>query len=158
MQPMEVLLNTIWLLVAIGAFLLWRPERSRKARPSPRPRQTLSQFLALACALVLLFPVISLTDDLHAEQAAMEDSSRSVMKARNMVQGCLRAGGSSFMAAVTHAPYSAAALHLFSGSVVLVETPRSLPYSDFRARRSLTSFQAYKRFQLAAPDEWLISV
>jgi hypothetical protein len=79
--------------------------------------------LALACALVLLFPVISLTDDLHAEQAAMEDSSRSVMKARNMLQGCLRAGNSSFMAAVTHAPYSTAVLHLFSGAAPLVDTP-----------------------------------
>ena len=115
---MEVFLNSIWLVVAISAFLL----RQREREPERREHNSRYRFLALACALVLLFPVISLTDDLHAEQAAMEDSSRSVMKVRNMVQGCLRAGSSSFLAAVTHAPYSAAPLHLFLGTVVLIET------------------------------------
>ncbi len=115
---MEVFLNSIWLVVAISAFLFWQTERE----PERREHNRRYRFLALACALVLLFPVISLTDDLHAEQAAMEDSSRSVMKAWNRVQGCLRAGRSSFLAAVTHAPYSAAPRHLFLGTVVLVET------------------------------------
>ena len=64
---MEVLLNTIWLLVAIGAFLFWRPERYR-GTPTARDHDRSFGILALACALVLLFPVISLTDDLHAEQ------------------------------------------------------------------------------------------
>jgi choline-glycine betaine transporter len=115
---MEVFLNSIWLVAAISAFLLWPGERE----PERREHNSRYRFLALACALVMLFPVISLTDDLHAEQAAMEDSSRSVMKARNMVQGCPRAGSSSFLAVVTHAPYSAAPLHLFLGTVVLIET------------------------------------
>jgi len=121
-QPMEGALNTVWLLVVIGAFLFWRPEKYR-GNPSNRVHGRSLAILALACALVLLFPVISLTDDLHAEQAAMEDSSRAVMKARNMVQGCLRAGSSSVMAAATHGALAAAALHLSSGVVVLVETP-----------------------------------
>jgi hypothetical protein len=38
------------------------------------PLQTL---LALGCTLVLLFPVISASDDLHAMRAEMEDSSIS---------------------------------------------------------------------------------
>ena len=118
---MEVLLNATWLLVAVEAFLFWRPAKF-KGTPTDRGQGAFFGIVALACALVLLFPVISLTDDLHAEQAAMEDSSRSVMKARNRVQGCLRAGRSLFLAAVTHAPYSAAPLHLFLGTVVLVET------------------------------------
>ncbi len=118
---MEVLLNTIWLLVAVGAFLIWRP---MKIRGTPTDRGLGNSFgiVALACALVLLFPVVSLTDDLHAEQVALEGSSRSLMKARNMAQGSLRAGSSSFVAAVGNAPYLAAALHLFSGLVVPVET------------------------------------
>jgi len=120
-RHMEVLLNTIWLLVVIGAFLFWRPERYRGA-PTGRGHGKSFGIVALACALVLLFPVISLTDDLHAEQAAMEDSSRSVMKARNMVQGCLRTGSSSSIAAVPCAASSAAALPWSSGTVVLVET------------------------------------
>ncbi|HMD85832.1 MAG TPA: hypothetical protein VKO18_14150 [Terriglobia bacterium] len=118
---MEVLLNAIWLLVAAGAFLFWRPAKF-KGTPTDRGHGRSFGIVALACALVLLFPVISLTDDLHAEQVAMEDSSRSVMKARNMVHGCLRAGSFFFVAAVINAPSSAAALHLFSGLVVPVET------------------------------------
>jgi len=118
---MEVLLNAIWLLVAMGTFVFWCPRRRRGTR-SDREHDLSFVMLALAVALVLLFPVISLTDDLHAEQAAMEDSSRSVMKARHMVQACLRAGTSSLMAVVSHAPFSAATPYLFSGLVVPVET------------------------------------
>ncbi len=118
---MEVLLNAIWLLVAIGAFLFWRPEKYRKT-PTAHDRNTTFGILALACALVLLFPVISLTDDLNAEQVAMEDSSRTVMKARGLAQQCLRAARVPFMAAVSTTPFSADPLHVFSGSVVLVET------------------------------------
>jgi len=119
---MEVLLNTLWLLVAIGTFLFWRPERSKRA-PAVRGHGRILAILALACALLLLFPVISLTDDLHAEQAAMEDSSRSVTKARNMVHGALRTGSSLFTAAVPPAASSVVALQMFLGTVTLVETP-----------------------------------
>jgi len=121
-HPMEVLLNTVWLLVAIGAFLIWRPE-VRRGSPMERGHGKSLALLALACALVVLFPVISLTDDLHAEQAAMEDSSRSVMKARNLVQGCLRAGNSCFLPAATQGSFVAATLRVSSGAVVLAETP-----------------------------------
>jgi hypothetical protein len=120
---MEVLLNTTWLLVAIGAFLFWQVEGEDNARRREHNRRY--RFLALAVALILLFPVISLTDDLHAEQAAMEDSSRSVIKARHMLKECLGAGRSSFMALVPHGPDPAAALRLFQGNVVLIEN-RSL--------------------------------
>jgi hypothetical protein len=88
---MEVLLNTIWLLVAIGAVLFWHAP-GQEGTAAPRDHSQSCRVVALACVLILLVPVISVTDDLHQEQAVMEDSSRSVMKARNMVQGCLRAG------------------------------------------------------------------
>lgn len=119
---MEVLLNWIWLLLAIGAYLFWWTTEEGSARQR-REHNCRYRILSLACALILLFPVISLTDDLHAEQATMEDSSRSVMKARNMVQGCLRAGNSPSSAATAYTPDSAAGLHLFSGLVTPVEIP-----------------------------------
>jgi hypothetical protein len=119
---MEVFLNSIWLLVAIGAFLFWQVD-GEKGTIRRREHSSRYRILALAVALVLLFPVISLTDDLHSEQAAMEDSSRSVMKARSLAQGCLRASRAPFVAAVVKAPYAAAVLHLFQGAVVLAETP-----------------------------------
>jgi hypothetical protein len=117
---MEVLLNIIWVLVAMGAFLFWQAQVEGAARR--REHNSRYRFLALTVALVLLFPVISLTDDLHAEQAAMEDSSRSLMKARNMAQGYLRAGGSSFLTAVTNSPHLHSTQCLFSGAVLVIET------------------------------------
>src|ERR1019366_132370 len=123
---MEVLLNTTWLMVAIAAFLFWQVEM--EGTPGCHKHNRRYAFLALAVFLILLFPVISLTDDLHAEQAAMEDSSRSVMKARNTLQSCLRAGSASFVATVTHAADPAAALRLLLGTVILIEAPlRCLP-------------------------------
>ena len=69
---MEIGLNFLWLLLAVAAFLVWGREA---ARPSTRPHAL--KLAALGCALALLFPVISVTDDLHAQQAVMEDSNPS---------------------------------------------------------------------------------
>jgi hypothetical protein len=71
---MELLLNLAWLLLAVPAYWLWR----RGATSRGQGKVTSLQFiLALACALILLFPVISATDDLHAMRAAMEDAAVS---------------------------------------------------------------------------------
>ena len=118
---MEVLLNVTWLMVAVGAFFYWQAQVEGAARR--REHKSRYRLLALTVALLLLFPVISLTDDLHAEQAAMEDSSRSLMKARNIAQGCPGAGSASFVAVVTHPPFPAAVLHCFLGLVVQLEAP-----------------------------------
>lgn len=71
---MELLLNLAWILLVLPGYWLWRRgEGARAAR-----RVTALQFLlALGCGLVLLFPVISATDDLHAMRAEMEESSTS---------------------------------------------------------------------------------
>lgn len=80
---MELLLNLAWLLLAIPAFQLWR-----KSKPANQPCRftSLQCLLALSCALVVLFPVISATDDLHAMRAEMDESpvsKRSVRQASN---------------------------------------------------------------------------
>jgi hypothetical protein len=80
---MELLLNLAWLLLAIPAYQLWRNSTPRKRRYGFSSRQCL---LALGCVLVLLFPVISATDDLHAMRAEMEESpasKRSIRQAGN---------------------------------------------------------------------------
>jgi len=65
---MEVLLNILWFalcnLVAWCWLRRWRHDRHR--------RSMAVQLWALVCLLVLLFPVISATDDLYAARAAME--------------------------------------------------------------------------------------
>jgi hypothetical protein len=75
---MELFLNLCWLSLLVPACLLWRRRvlflglHSRSASSVVPPLVFLS---VLACALVLLFPVISATDDLHAMRAEMEESS-----------------------------------------------------------------------------------
>ncbi len=84
---MELLLNALWLLTAAGAITFWY-YGSGRARTTSLQKQTLfGQFVLLGCALILLFPVISVTDDLHAQQAVMEDSSRIASRARRAMQG-----------------------------------------------------------------------
>jgi hypothetical protein len=72
---MEHLLNLLWLLLMVPGYRVWR-KRYRNS-------ESFRCLLALACALVLLFPVISATDDLRAMRQEMEDSPpfRRVLKA-----------------------------------------------------------------------------
>jgi hypothetical protein len=69
---MELLLNLAWLLLVLPGYWLWRRSAHSRAARHVNARQCL---LALGCVLVLLFPVISATDDLHAMRAEMEESS-----------------------------------------------------------------------------------
>jgi hypothetical protein len=70
---MELLLNLVWLLLVMPAYYLWRNARDAQRCTGLRSLQFL---LALGCGLVLLFPVVSATDDLHAVRAEMEESSK----------------------------------------------------------------------------------
>jgi hypothetical protein len=67
---MELLLNLAWLLLALPAYWLWRSRATRKV-------SSLQCLLALGCLLVMLFPVVSATDDLRAMRAEMEESPTS---------------------------------------------------------------------------------
>src|ERR1017187_1487735 len=74
---MELLLNLIWLTLAAGALLAF-------LRVQPGSARTVSgrkALLALACVVVLLFPVVSASDDLHPAQAVMEEASKRVQLA-----------------------------------------------------------------------------
>jgi hypothetical protein len=68
---MELLLNLTWLLLALPAFLLWRGCRSASAG---RRFTAIQCVLALGCMLIMLFPVVSATDDLRAMRAEVEES------------------------------------------------------------------------------------
>jgi len=71
---MELLLNLAWLFLALPAYWVWR--RGVESRLARRV-SALQCLLALACVLILLFPVISATDDLHVMRIEMEDSAAS---------------------------------------------------------------------------------
>jgi hypothetical protein len=72
LEVMELFLNLAWTLLALPAYWLWRSARGVR---SQRHFSSLQCLLALASVLVLLFPVISATDDLLAMRAEIEESA-----------------------------------------------------------------------------------
>ena len=68
---MELVLNLAWLLLALPAYWLWCGSRTASAE---RKFSSLQCLLALGCVLVILFPVVSATDDLIAMRTEMEES------------------------------------------------------------------------------------
>jgi hypothetical protein len=74
---LELLLNIVWALMVTASLLFWRRLSSASEHCSRRPVIAL---VSLVCILVLLFPVISATDDLHVAEFAMEDSGRKVLR------------------------------------------------------------------------------
>jgi hypothetical protein len=73
---MELLLNLLWLTLALPALWMWRRE-SVFAQGHRRRFDGVRPFVILGCVLMLLFPVVSATDDLHAMRQEMEESSPS---------------------------------------------------------------------------------
>jgi len=73
---MELFLNLCWLALLWPAFLLWQ----RRTSSSRSARGSLLIVCTLGCVLVLLFPVISASDDLHASAQAIEESKRSLQQ------------------------------------------------------------------------------
>jgi hypothetical protein len=71
---MELLLNLVWLLLALPAFWLWRGSKTAKGGPRFTALQCV---LALGCMLFILFPVVSATDDLRAMRNETEESPAS---------------------------------------------------------------------------------
>lgn len=70
---MELLLNILWLMLALPAIWIWRQEPARLAASRGFGRCRL--VLLLGCILILLFPVVSATDDLHAMRPEIEESN-----------------------------------------------------------------------------------
>ena len=89
---METILNLVWLIVTVAAIWLWR-FRWSASRPNPS-YNTRMEAAAMVCFLALLFPVISLTDDLHPEIALVDAASGK----RN---ACLIAASSPHVRAAT---------------------------------------------------------
>jgi hypothetical protein len=66
----ELLFNALWFVIAAVAVIALLRNRHRV----PEQRQLLLHLGALLCAAAILFPSISLSDDLHFEAFIVEDS------------------------------------------------------------------------------------
>jgi hypothetical protein len=70
---MEVFLNIVWVVIAAASLCVWRTRWIHDRRGSPFALWR--QWTAFTCALVLLFFMVSLTDDLHSELVVFEECS-----------------------------------------------------------------------------------
>jgi lipopolysaccharide export LptBFGC system permease protein LptF len=99
----ELLLNVVWLTIVVAAFVVV-PRRSSRAT------------LGIACILVLLFPIISVSDDLALDGNSLEEALAIVVAILMLAVGLLA------LARVEHV-LSAPALIL----VAIPSDPRSPP-------------------------------
>jgi hypothetical protein len=76
---MELLLNILWLMLTLPAIWLWL--RDPACVQSSRRLGNMRPILLLGCVLVLLFPVVSATDDMHVMRPELEESSSAKRQA-----------------------------------------------------------------------------
>jgi len=74
MSPMEFVLNAVWLAIVAGAFTVI-PRRSSRAT------------LGLACILVILFPIISISDDFALDSNSLEEALAIIVSLLILVAG-----------------------------------------------------------------------
>jgi hypothetical protein len=72
---MELFLNLLWMLIAVGLLGAWRTRWVHQRHRGPR--HSLQEWSALSIALVLLFFAVSMTDDMHSKIVALEECSTS---------------------------------------------------------------------------------
>jgi hypothetical protein len=72
----ELILNAVWLAIVAGAFTVI-PRRSSRAT------------IGIACILVLLFPIISVSDDLALDGNSLEEALAIVVALLVLVAGFL---------------------------------------------------------------------
>jgi hypothetical protein len=70
---MELFLNILWVVIAVACLCVWRT--CWAGQPREREHASWRQWTAFVCALVLLFFMVSLTDDLHSELVVFEECS-----------------------------------------------------------------------------------
>jgi hypothetical protein len=71
---MELALNLIWVCVALFGCALLGSNLSRASKPSVGRPSNRQKMIAMGCALIILFFVISMTDDLHDQEIFVEES------------------------------------------------------------------------------------
>lgn len=124
---LEATLNLLWLSVALAAFGCFRSQRRALSAAARRRFGRLYGRLALGCALVLLFPVLSITDELHAQPAVMAGSSRVARKLQKAVPGKQDCGNHAAVPAATRPENPVCSPISFLGKIVPQQTRLRLP-------------------------------
>jgi hypothetical protein len=78
---METLLNALWVAICMGLVFAWHGHWLSQIRRRVHADAARQSFVSLICLLALLFPAISLSDDLHAVVLALPDTKSSSVAA-----------------------------------------------------------------------------
>jgi hypothetical protein len=136
-MTMETILNLVWLAVTLAALWLWR-FRWKGARRKPGHDVRL-EAVAMVCVLALLFPVISLTDDLHPEvipaEAASSKRALCLLQAKQTHGGTHAGTNQHFLFACLRESLTPGKLE-FSCLVLLLPVSQPLSGSSVRSGRA----------------------
>jgi hypothetical protein len=139
---METILNLIWLAVTLAGLYVWR-FRWFPSRGNQRER-IFPEAVATLCLIALLFPVISLTDDLHPEIMIAE-----CVSAKGSLSLIIAGGRHAHDSITTHHTHTQTALMTvpltrmdqFSADFVhAVQILQTISSSDVRSARAPPSF------------------
>jgi hypothetical protein len=139
---METILNLIWLVVTLAGVWVWR-FRWFPSRGNQRER-IFPEAIAALCLIALLFPVISLTDDLHPEIMIAECASAK--RSLSLIIAGGRHAHDSTATRHTHAQSALLAVPLaridqFSADLVhAAQGMQTISSSDVRSARAPPSF------------------
>jgi hypothetical protein len=82
---MEFALNLIWAVIAVVSYSLLFCCDSGRGPKLDRGTSRSQSVVALTCFLAIVFPIISLSDDLQEMQATLEEASTSVLAIKKSV-------------------------------------------------------------------------
>ena len=78
---METLLNALWVVICAALLFAWQSQWLSQIRRRVHADAVSQSFISLVCLLALLFPAISLSDDLHPVVLALPDTKSSSVAA-----------------------------------------------------------------------------
>jgi hypothetical protein len=128
---MELFLNLCWFLLVFSALVGWRCGAGFAPFCRLQPSRIV---LVLASALLLLFPVISATDDLHVMRADVEESSNGKRSVADSGKDQTGTAHSTVYATASRGPSSAKPEYHVCGCII-ADGDRG-PLSRFLTARS----------------------
>lgn len=81
---MELSLNLCWLAVVVASYALWLRQPWFGGRARPSRRECAAALLVLGCVLFLVFPVISISDDVRAAREFLEEPTSDQPLAKSL--------------------------------------------------------------------------
>jgi hypothetical protein len=124
---MELTLNLVWAIITVASYALLFRYLSSRAEHARNPSRS-QCVVALTCVLAILFPVVSLSDDLHEIQATVEEASSYVPVIKKCaVNHFPNHGRTLYQVVAILASFASGARWDILGLVVARQTARSSP-------------------------------